>query len=1003
MNRPFHGKSAHGTLLWMISGLLLILSSKVSAASCSNIFSNGAQSHSASGYLEMDWRSQITGGGTALKVPSIDDDSGWASCQTGACTATGTYNSAINYSVPASSGANGAISVGYRGNVSKSAGQYTSVNIGQEGTLRFTTNNGQYYMNGVTSNYRSVLNLSPGDYYINGNLVIGQETTINISGNAPARLFVNGSVSFDFKAISSNTNPANLLIYAKNSVELDNEVDLKAFIYSQTGGITMNFRSKITGGVSAAGRIFLDNEASLTYSNSAATADFGSLCNGSVPSINNFSLDTGGSTASTCTPQNITITVRDSNNAKLTTYTGTISLTTSTGRGTWAKTTTPANANGTLSLGNDNGQATYTFTAEDAGDIVLTLSNQRAQSLTITASDSGAGISATSSAVTFADNAFVIASANTSWGEDVVGMRDHPFTATMMRRDANGACGAATSYNVPNLRMWITRHGNDPGGAAPSAVVRASVVSLPNTQPAFNNVTLSFTDGVADFSLQTTDVGKYAINIADNSNSFASQVISGATGNLVVRPFGIHIAVSDNPAAADASGEEFVAAGEAFTVTVKAVGWQEDDDSNQDGIPDYHDDQNPGNNKNLADNPSLDRFGRETPQEGITLSSRLVLPSDGSESELSGGSLTTFNVGTGSSPNISFGEVGIIEIGAQITDSDYLGSPGSSKIMGKSGYVGRFYPNHFSLSDTATQPSCNAVLPYSYLEEPFSLTAEMTPYNAAGIPVQNYQGDFNKFDTTAFADMLSAIDEGTSSLLTDRIAVTSDSSALDWVDGVLTATPTIKIIRDAAPDGPFPQVRVGFAPVDTDGVSLDASDLNLDTNGDGTPDAARLGTTTMGLRFGRLRLDDSYGPETANLPVIFRTEYWDGNEWKQNRDDSCTQIALTEIAYPDGPISVSANRSPAVGGGATTGEYANLSATSVNFADGDAGHYFTAPGSGNIGTVAVQVDLTDYSWLRFDWNNDGDFSDSSLPTSNFSFGNYRGHDRMLYWIEAAGY
>lgn len=948
----------------------------------------------------MDWRSSITGGGTALKVPSIIDNSGWASCQTAACTATGTYNSVINYSVPASTGANGAISVNYRGNVSRAAGHYTSVNVGQEGTLRFTTNNGQYYMNGFTTNYQSDLNLSPGDYYINGNLVIGQENVISISGNGPARLFVNGSVSFAFKASSSNTNPANLLIYAKNSVTLDNEVDLKAFIYSQTGGITMEFRSKVTGGVSAAGRILLDNEASVTYSNSASTADFGALCNGSAPSINSFTIDTGGGSASTCSPKNITITVRDSNNAILTGYTGTISLTTSSGRGTWAKTNSPANANGTLVPGTDNGQATYTFTAADAGDIVLTLSNQRAQPLTITVSDAGASISATSSTLTFGDNAFVIASANASWGEDVVGMRDHPFTATMVRRDPiTGACGAATGYNVSNLRMWLTRHADDPGGAAPSAL-GSNTVSLPNSQPGSNNIILSFVSGVASFSLRTTDVGKYAINLVDASNSFSSSTISGSSNTLVTRPFAIRIQVSGNAAATSALGPAFRKAGQPFTVTVTAVGWQAADDGNNDGLADGHGDIDPANNADLSNNLPLVRFAAP-----IALGAKLLQPSGGYESGLSGGTYTTFSVGSASASNISYGDVGIIELTAALNPpgSTYLSSPGSNKIVGRSGYVGRFYPDHFRLSDLAVQPSCNAVLPYSYLEEPFSLAVKVTPYNAAGIAVQNYEDGFNKFDTSVFADMLSAIDEVTPVSLSDRIAITSDATAYSWNAGELTATPDIKIGRAATPDGPFAQVRVGFTPEDADGVTLRTSDLNLDSSGDGVADAARIGNTTMGLRFGRLRLDDSYGPETANLPVIFRTEYWDGSEWQQNRDDSCTQIALTDIAYPGGPISVAANRSPAVGAGSTTGEYANLGGAAVGFAVGDAGHYFTAPGAGNIGSVQVQVDLTNYPWLRFDWNNDGDFTDSSLPDANFTFGNYRGHDRVLYWIEAGGY
>jgi MSHA biogenesis protein MshQ len=523
---------------------------------------------------------------------------------------------------------------------------------------------------------------------------------------------------------------------------------------------------------------------------------------------------------------------------------------------------------------------------------------------------------------------------------------------------------------------------------------------LPSIQPGSNNVNLSFVSGVASFWLRTTDVGKYAINLADTSNSFSNSTISGSSSTMVARPFGIRINVSANTGASNSSGPTFRKSGQPFTVTVTAVGWQSADDGNNDGIPDGHNDYDPTNNADLSNNLSLVSFA--TP---IVLGSKLIQPAGGVESGLSGGAYSSFTVGSASAPDVAYGDVGIIELTAAISGigNNYLGSPGSQKILGRSGYVGRFYPDHFRLSDLGVQSGCNSVLPYSYLEEPFSLTAKVTPYNAAGIAVQNYKDGFNKFNTNVFANMLSAIDEDTPVSLTSRITVTSDATAYSWNAGVLTAAPKIKINRSAAPDGPFPQVRVGFTPMDADGVTLRASDLNLDTDGDGTADAARIGTTTMGLRYGRLTLDDSYGPETTNLPVIFRTEYWDGSEWKQNRDDSCTQIALTEIAYPDGAIHVAAHRSPAVGGGSTTGEYADLGASSVGFTEGDAGHYFTAPGTGNTGAVQVQVNLTNYPWLRFDWNNDGDFTDSSLPAANFTFGNYRGHDRVLYWIEAGGY
>jgi MSHA biogenesis protein MshQ len=145
-------------------------------------------------------------------------------------------------------------------------------------------------------------------------------------------------------------------------------------------------------------------------------------------------------------------------------------------------------------------------------------------------------------------------------------------------------------------------------------------------------------------------------------------------------------------------------------------------------------------------------------------------------------------------------------------------------------------------------------------------------------------------------------------------------------------------------------------------------------------------------------LDDAFGPETVKLPVNFATEYWLANRFILNADDSCTLVPRSAITYPAGAISVDANRTVTLTGGSTQGTYTNLTSTNVGFNAGTAGQQFTAPGSGT-GSFVVVVDLTNLAWLRSDWNQDGDFSDVKLPNANFTFGSYRGNDRIIYWRE----
>jgi MSHA biogenesis protein MshQ len=163
--------------------------------------------------------------------------------------------------------------------------------------------------------------------------------------------------------------------------------------------------------------------------------------------------------------------------------------------------------------------------------------------------------------------------------------------------------------------------------------------------------------------------------------------------------------------------------------------------------------------------------------------------------------------------------------------------------------------------------------------------------------------------------------------------------------------------------------------------------------------AKKLGSQLQ-LRYGRLRLDDAFGPESVLLPVNFYTEYWTGSFFDEADDDSCTKILRSAISYPSGNILTPANLAVTLAGGATRGEYASINATEINFSQGNAGHYFQKPSGAGTGSFGVDVDLSSYPWLRFDWNQNGNFNDDlSLPRANFGFGQYRGHDRIIYWRE----
>lgn len=1001
------------TFISFVVGLFILLNSTHSSgATCASLFPSGVVAHkNGSGQITLNSGARILNSGATLTGPSLINNAGSGSCGTGVtCGVNNTAGPGQYISISAGTGANGAINVS-SGTPSFAAGNYTSLNINNNYSLSFSTSGGNYYFSGDwILGDSTAITFAPGNYYINGNVYFNGSGTkqLLIGSSGTVNIFVNGQIVMGGVVTTPGVSSRNLLIYANGSIDINGASTIHAFIYSHSFTVTLNSTAVVYGGVSGAS-VTLNGAQTVYYeSTEVSNAAFGSFCTGSVASVNNFLIDVGGGTGSNCAASTINITARDSSNATLTSYAGTVSITTSTNNGDWAKTGTAADAYGTLTAGaTDSGAATYVFNASDAGTISINLTNTHAESLTIRLNDSTAGVTTTSSNLTFSRNAFVVTSTD-SLASDIIAGRTHSLRVTMMKQNTSGtSCSAASDYNVSGVKAWLTRASSDPAGTAPNLINSSNAsVALPNAKPGANNVTLNFSSGIANFTLSTSDVGKYALNFADSSNSYASSEITGSSSTYVVRPFGFYIAVTSNPAASTDSGSVFTTAGTNFTVSVTAKAYSATDDANSDGLPDNHADTNAANNANLADNTTLTKFGAETPAESITLSAALRLPSGGVDPGLGDGDATasdgriisSFASGVGSTTKVYFAEVGIMELAASITDSDYLGAgtTPTSNMVSRSGYVGRFKPYQFAASSVSMTPFCSVSTAFNYLSKDFTANLTLAAQSQQASTTQNYTGTFAKLSSAGYS--LKARDTTSATNLTSRMQLSTLSGT--WSSGQLSASANINLARASSPDGPYSTTKVGVTISDTDSVALRSADITFDSDGNGSNDALLFGQSVF--YFGRLRLDDAFGPETANLAVSFQTDYWTGSIWSRNTADSCTTIATSAITYPSGAINVTGNRTVTVGAGSTTGTYNSLAGSAVNFSSGDAGHFFTAPGSGKTGSYSVDVDLTNYAWLRFDWNNDTNYgNDSSLPSARYTFGTYRGNDRSLFWQDAS--
>ena len=179
-------------------------------------------------------------------------------------------------------------------------------------------------------------------------------------------------------------------------------------------------------------------------------------------------------------------------------------------------------------------------------------------------------------------------------------------------------------------------------------------------------------------------------------------------------------------------------------------------------------------------------------------------------------------------------------------------------------YFGRFIPHHF---DTSVTQGC-AAGSYTYSAQPFDLT--VTARNTAGATTSNYDDE-----TFAKAVVLSeANGVAGGALAPANIAAAGFNSGVATLARGDASPPTFTFAR-ADPD-PAPGT-----------IRLRAVD------GDGTSSVTGTEGTAL-IRIGRLRLSNVYGSlSPLNMPV--EAQFWTGNSWVRNSDDSCTAIATANI------------------------------------------------------------------------------------------------------------
>jgi MSHA biogenesis protein MshQ len=283
--------------------------------------------------------------------------------------------------------------------------------------------------------------------------------------------------------------------------------------------------------------------------------------------------------------------------------------------------------------------------------------------------------------------------------------------------------------------------------------------------------------------------------------------------------------------------------------------------------------------------------------------------------------------------------------------------------------IGRFTPAYF---DVTRIHACLGATPFTYYGQLFSQVT-VSAKAGAGTPTKNYNG------TTGLAKLVTLSDGngfaggafGNGSFpAANFTAVNGDQTKTD-VSFLFSAKET-------------PPVTLALRATDTDNVSSIGH----------TEESAEI-------RSGRVRIQNAYGSELADLRVPMRVEYYSTDGWVANTNDTCSSITLGALSnfqnnLNAGETCVQDTGNPGVSGQgcAVAGPIPERFTSTPS--SGSYNLYLKAPGISNNGSVELSTDLSAKAWLRYDWDGTGPEDD---PIGRASFGLYRGSPRHIYQRE----
>jgi hypothetical protein len=372
-----------------------------------------------------------------------------------------------------------------------------------------------------------------------------------------------------------------------------------------------------------------------------------------------------------------------------------------------------------------------------------------------------------------------------------------------------------------------------------------------------------------------------------------------------------------------------------------------------------------------------------------------------------GVTLTAFKSGMSFTNSALYSEVGLLNLDLQDVNYGFSGNVITADAIN----IGRFTPEYFEqtvVEHGSFDTVCFQNTAFAYIGQVMASDAgkgaitylsnpvvELTAKNGQGVTTQNY--------TASGYNKLIAASNFIVTPTTDSTILGNDTNFLPLTANLLTGTLSHAglVANDPGFGLPLGAGTLHYELADDDNFfyprnensEVAAQDNDIDflidqvnfVDSDGiaiTLPENITSTASINIRFGRVFIENSFGPETEDFRQHLLAQYLNANgRYVDNKQDSCTKYDTGNIILTSGTLSK---------------DLIVVEPVSGHFEDGETRiMVLTAPGLGNQGTIHVEYDI--FPWLEYDWSWNG--VDAKLysenPSATATFGLFRGNDRVI--------